>query len=503
MPAIDLLPLDLLTDIMPRVSSINDKFALAQVSQLWRNLALDSPRFWSSFTGGDSKADFHRMPFILERSGTTTVLHIHLCFRYNDHSTNWRATALKALVPYVARIETLDVDCQDTLHPRDEALLDSNLQFPALKTLRLTGVASPTFLCGLSLSAPQLRTIDIGCFYPTRWDKLLVPSLENISVRVAGWTDVETLADVFRRCPRAWRVVLHSSRPWPNANPNRDFPASSFARRPLAPTLRELELRLPAEDLERVLEIGFSDVSDVVLESLTGSIYNGQSLDEVELLSRVLLRSVGPLLAFEYIDSHHIELRDDSGHTRRLECWNVNSEFEIELVWKHLSIHYGLHKTVREIRTKIGHWRHYVEVFERFRPRSTDGITLGIEIDSRFSELWLRGGASSLDEGESWLDEEESWLNKRDIMWIRGLAKVEFFASDANFLALESISKVLARIKPSRTRQVQVCIGNTYLRTGYSSALSLPAFRTALEELPGNWVICDHCMLPLRADNNF
>lgn len=64
---------DLLSNIMLTASSIDEKFALAQVSKLWRNVALDNPLFWSSFTGGGSKADCYRVALILEPSGFISI----------------------------------------------------------------------------------------------------------------------------------------------------------------------------------------------------------------------------------------------------------------------------------------------------------------------------------------------------------------------------------------------------------------------------------------------
>ncbi|KAJ7092123.1 hypothetical protein C8R43DRAFT_908170 [Mycena crocata] len=339
MSGIALLTVDLLADIMLRASSIEDKFALAQVSHLWRCVALDAPLLWSYFTGGASKADCYRVPLVLARTGTTTKLHIHFCFDKKDAA--WPAAALAALVPYAVRIETLDVEFASHMPIVVTPLLNSNLNFPALRTLRLNGpeYARP-FL--LSVSAPQLRTLDLHRIDTKTWNTLLVPTLEDVRLCESGDSGIETLSDVFAQCPRVERLVLQSDHRWSSQAEN-DVDFDVFARRPLAPALKELELRLDEQDLERVLKIGFSDV---VLDSVSGSIYNGHSPDEVELLSRALLPGLGPLRFFEWVDYTHIELRDNGGHIRHMECWNEDSNFELPDVWQHLSEKYNLHKTV-------------------------------------------------------------------------------------------------------------------------------------------------------------
>ncbi|KAJ7489207.1 hypothetical protein FB451DRAFT_1224046 [Mycena latifolia] len=456
MPGIELAP-DLLGDIMLRASSIDEKFVLAQVSQLWRNVALSTPLLWSSFTGGSSRADCYRIPLILERSGATAMLHIQ--FRFTSWNTDWPADALKALVPYVSRIETLDMVFRVPVNA--EPLLGSNLQFPALRTLRLEGAEYTRTL--FSLSAPRLQSLDVEHFQAKNWDTLLGSSMENIRLFKAGDAHIETLSAIIIQCPLAWRILFHSDLAWEPCPDDHAFQV--FSRRPLAPALRELELRLAEDDLERVLKIGFSDV---VLDTLTGSIYNGHGEDDIELLARTLLPGIGPLLCYENLDSQEIVLRDGDGYTRRLQCWNDDSGFEVRDVWQYFSIHYDLHKTVRQIRIMTQYWDDYLRIFELYPPQSQDGITLGIRIH------------------EEWNDEADS-VTATQVMRICGLAKVEF-SSDRYFkLTLESILNFLARLEPSEGHKVEVCIGDEL-------PPSFTAFRMSLSELPGNWVVCSHCL---------
>ncbi|KAJ7434048.1 hypothetical protein B0H11DRAFT_2208564 [Mycena galericulata] len=401
MSRIERLSLDLLVEIMLRASSINDKFALAQVSKLWRAVALDTPLLWSSVIGGDSKTNRYRLPLILQRSGSTTMLHI--CFKFFrwDH---WLEDALNALVPYAARIETLDLRFSVTV-----------------------------YASSLALSAPRLRTFDIRRLKIAQLERLLVPSLDDIRLSEA-WEGVGRLSDIAAYCPLVWRVVLQSR--YRVAEP--DFQV--LARKPMAPALRELELRLrEEEDLGRVLQIGFSDV---VLD--TGN---------VDILARSLLRGVGPLTVFECIHARETEVRDDSGH-RRFQSWDDafhRRGFRLQDVWEQLSLHYNLHKTL-------------------YPPHVEHGIALSIGL-----------GLGSF--------EEECQTS--GIMLIPGLTKVEFFGS---YSQPNQFLDLLDHIEPPTTQKVPVCVGSLQSRMVQDSDARF-VLQTALAERQGNnWIICGHCL---------
>ncbi|KAJ7891291.1 hypothetical protein B0H14DRAFT_2560863 [Mycena olivaceomarginata] len=315
MAGIELLAPELLLEIMFMLhDSIGQKFIIAQVSQLWRDVALHSHLFWSSFTG-DSKADYRRLP---------------LMWNAADFMMAQRTDALTALVA-------------------GTALLCSGLEFPALRTLPLESLGrnnEPTLL----FTAPQLRTLEVDAADLKNWATLLSPSLE--SVRLWG--------SILELCPRVSRIAM-KLRDRLYSNETEDpFEALS---RPFALALGELELELLEDpELVRVLHTGFSGV---VLHTLKGRIYNGHGEENVELLADALLLSVGPLLDFK-LNMQDVELHDEVGHVLRLQCWNDDSSFEVGEVWKHLSFHYNLYITVREIRIHAEHWRDYLEVFESY-----------------------------------------------------------------------------------------------------------------------------------------
>ncbi|KAJ7359542.1 hypothetical protein DFH08DRAFT_846343 [Mycena albidolilacea] len=191
------------------------KFDVAQVCRYWRDVALHNYIFWSSISVCDTKSDCGRVPIALQRSGSTTMLHIEFWFTNGRTARDiWPASALTALVPYVARIEELDVDLassySDTLSFRAaEALFNSNLEFLALKTLCLVGPDvgdTPR----LSLKVPRLRFLDFDHIHPEDPNTLLVPSLEHIRFCESDLKSVETLSHIFTQCPRVGLVVLQS-----------------------------------------------------------------------------------------------------------------------------------------------------------------------------------------------------------------------------------------------------------------------------------------------------
>ncbi|KAJ7141757.1 hypothetical protein C8R43DRAFT_928396 [Mycena crocata] len=462
--------LDILRNIMLQSSTIEEKFTVSQVSQVWRSVALNTPRLWSSFTdnGKTTRMDCHRLPILLERTGATTVLHIRL--RFTEPHADWTTAGLTALVPYAARIETLDIEL--TMSLPDTSLLQSNLHFPALETLRLKG-AEHGATAVLSLSAPQLRILDVERFVSPNWDQMLVPSLEDISL-CFGNAEIGTLAAIFERCPAAWRVVLRED----DEQPALPFPADRYdftvpRRTPLAPALRELELELEEEEIGCVLRNGFVDVA---LETVTACIYEGPDADVLELLTGTLLFGVGPLLVYSF-DGQKLEVRDGAGHVRRLQCWDDFSGFEIPGAWVHLSMLRSLHKSVREIRIPTDNWEEYAEAFVTYPPQSEVVLCLRGTIPEQSEEITT--------------------------MRIPGLTKVELSSEEkdefgcADTLTISSILDTLVRLEPPSDRTVEVCIRDPEFKTGdfgERTPESSP-FSVLKTALPKPWVVCNHCLI--------
>jgi hypothetical protein len=187
-----------------------------------------------------------------------------------------------------------------------------------------------------------------------------------------------------------------------------------------------------------------------------------------------MLLGVGPLVNFKLVDMQNVELQDEAGHVRHLQCWNEDSSFEVKEVWKHLSLHYDLHKTVREIRIHAEHWHDYVEVFESFLPQLQDGITLALDTS------WGEFPQIRDDEGDFW--------RASKVLQMPRLFKVKFCGAKDSDYFLQTISDILALIEPPMGRKVEVCVE---LETGVPSALA------ALQSIllgKLSWAVCSHCL---------
>ncbi|KAJ7842237.1 hypothetical protein B0H14DRAFT_1032415 [Mycena olivaceomarginata] len=464
MSNIGLLVPDILGEIMSRLpSGINQKFAFAQVSRYWRDVALDNHLFWSSFAV-KSEMDFNRIPIVLERSGSA-MLHVSIYFTSNYPR---QAEALGAVVPHLARIETLDVSAGYSIPPSTvEVLLNSNLEFPALQTFRLTGPEFGRFP-PVQLTAPQLRTLDIQ--HPTRGTGphyliIFVQLGEHQALQHQGGELTTTFRDLrsmseglARRLRRVWqprrRFLEAFTRPWP-----------------LAPALRELELRTHDADLSRILKVGFSDV---VLPILTGFLCNSN----INVFTEALLLGVGPLVVFE------LEWDAADRAARRCRAHSASAVLARSTVRGRLHVAallpalHDLHKTVRELR--IAHWNEYAEIFEQYLPQLPDGITF-IYIGAAHSYM-----ASSVSTGEE--EEDSKYVTKT--MLIPGLARLEF--SGEYPLILESVLRILPLVEPPAACKVEVCIRNMKLLTTETGIDPFGVFRTAFS---GDcWDICTQCI---------
>ncbi|KAK7024028.1 hypothetical protein R3P38DRAFT_2956040 [Favolaschia claudopus] len=456
---------DLLSEIMLGLPpSIRQKFYVAQVSQFWRAVALDTPTFWSSFLGA-TEADSYRLPLVLQRSGSGTLLHIHLRMRDDD----WTSKSLLLLLQHASRIETLHIEFYYAIeHLREgvQALLNQNAEFPVLRHLRLEG-SDPS---SISVSAPQLRSLYLeghGCT-PGFWQNTLPPTLESIRL---GEASIDIFLYILGHCPCVQRLVLHASDPW--YDEGRGLLAT-LRSLPIPPALEEFELRIWDQDEDDIALLLKAAFSNVVLHKFTACIINGHYDSAVEALTSALLVGVGPLTVFKFIDSRDVELHSEAGHIRHLQCWNDDSFFDVEQVWRCLSLRYDLHKTVREIRMRPEHWHEYVEVFERFPPALLEGLTLGIQ--------------TGWEEFPQIMTEDGDMIEAFKVMRLPGLSKVKFYGSQhTNESQLEIALHALGIIEPPAGRRVVICVevssGAEELMTTLQSKLS-----------ESSWKICTECV---------
>ncbi|KAJ7790563.1 hypothetical protein B0H14DRAFT_1241714 [Mycena olivaceomarginata] len=485
MSGVQLLVPDIIREIMLWLpSDIDQKFRVAQVSRYWRDTALHHPLFWSSFLGRTNQLYINRIPIVLERSGTT-LLHIELLILTGlpGPDTDWLAKAFAALLPYVARIETLDIELSegylinDTFPPSPETiepLLRSNLEFSSLKTLRLVAPYSyEGYTPRILLKAPRLQTLDMQYFVPDDLGALLSPGLENIRLYEPRIKRVETLFHIFTQCAKARRVALL-------ARDGEEQLFGSFAvQQPFAPALRELEIGLmKGVDIAHILTTW---LSDVVLHKLT--VWPDYFDPRLEVLIPASLRGVGPLITFDDLDDGHpfLAVGDEGGRIRCFRNINEDAWAASEELWELLSSRYNLHKTVREIRI-TSYWDNYVDIFERHPPQHA-GITLVIAADTDFDTGHMVPTDAPLSDDNR---------NMSKPMRIAGLAKVKFYGPRA-YLRVATITHVLAHIEPPAARQVEVCVGNRRLVEG---GIEQEVFNASQTALSGDscWTICSQCL---------
>ncbi|EJD50321.1 hypothetical protein AURDEDRAFT_160853 [Auricularia subglabra TFB-10046 SS5] len=94
MTSIALLPDDLLGDIFTIASgtSVEQKFAVAQVSTRWRLVALNTPHLWARFRLY-SESDFHRLDLLLRRTGKFVTLEVEILGPFFKANSAWQLDA--------------------------------------------------------------------------------------------------------------------------------------------------------------------------------------------------------------------------------------------------------------------------------------------------------------------------------------------------------------------------------------------------------------------------
>ncbi|KAJ7359531.1 hypothetical protein DFH08DRAFT_932002 [Mycena albidolilacea] len=298
-----LLVPDILREILLWLpSDIDQKFRVAQVSRYWRDTTLHYPLFWSSCRAICT----NRLPIVLERSGTT-LLHIELLFLTGlpGPDTDWPTKAFVALLPYVACIETLEIELSegylisDTFPPSPETiepLLRSNLEFSSLKTLRLVAPYSfEGYTPRILMKAPRLQTLDLQYFVSEDLDALLFPGLENIRLYEPRIKSVETLPYLHSMCKGAASCAV------------------GMRRR--GTTIWVLCRPMESADIAHIPTTWFSNV---VLHILTA--WLAMFIPHLELVIPASLRGVGPLVIF-----------DDLGDERNLEVGRLKARTDLSI----------------------------------------------------------------------------------------------------------------------------------------------------------------------------
>ncbi|EJD43970.1 hypothetical protein AURDEDRAFT_152295 [Auricularia subglabra TFB-10046 SS5] len=432
MSAIALLPDDLLGDIFLLVDdkSTEQKFDLAQVSQRWRSLALSSPLLWSSFRVATKKDGFH-LPTLLKRSGISSMLDVELCVvpQYEAAPTHPCATAL---VPYAPRLRTIIARTslpEQILAP----LLDGQLDFPALDTLRVHG--SPLQVQLGIASAPSLRILDLSLIFPEVLETLLSPGLEEIRLILAGPLQRADMLHIFSSCPRLRRLIFHTS----DYDVADEEPMGLIASyMPLhSPNLNALDIQLALADIIYIL----GRFQDVVLPEVSTCIYNGHDEEDMVTLCSALLRGLDALVSFEVQDDQCIILRDAAERVRTMRVWNDDSCWEITDVWCHLSAQYSLNASVKHIQISTTYWDELVDALAEYPVRTARAVTVRVLTDWEPVHLLREGSMRDL----------------RDVA-VPGLDCVELACRDRTSLPPQVVGHILRRFLLDDARTIKVVV---------------------------------------------
>ncbi|EJD43978.1 hypothetical protein AURDEDRAFT_167031 [Auricularia subglabra TFB-10046 SS5] len=302
-PRIAVLSDDLLSEILLLATekSINDKFAVAQVSRHWRTVALDAPLLWSSFCLA-THADHLLLPRILSLSSSCPLdiaLHFH-------SQTSHELVVAELLARLAARIRGLDVRLVRGKTPQNLApLLNADLHFPIMESLNVN--VGPTNL--RIASAPALRALSLALVQTdsTTLGQLLGPQLGTLELVLCSPLHASDLGAVCMRCPGLVRLLLRGARDTEPAF-GLGEPTAKL-RGSIAPGLRSLDLWLPCREMLEFLSRVFPHVPPEISARVSGSI----NTTDMVRLCHALLRGIDTLVAFELLSRRKLVLRDSQG----------------------------------------------------------------------------------------------------------------------------------------------------------------------------------------------
>ncbi|EJD43972.1 hypothetical protein AURDEDRAFT_152297 [Auricularia subglabra TFB-10046 SS5] len=437
MSGIALLPDDLTNDIMLLVDdkSTEQKFALAQVSRRWRSLALSSPLLWSSFRVA-AKLDWARLPTLLARTGSSSLLDAELLVDSDDTTPSYPRTA--ALVPYTSRLRTLDVrllraGC--TLAPLLDG--DSQLFFPALGTLRVWQGGQIYLNCA---AAPMLRVLDLTRVCPLSPAVFFHTSVEEM--RLIMCLVAASLLPVLECCPNIRRFTFHTL----DYAESHASGLSYVPEEPLAPNLQFLDLQLALGDIVHVLDTAFGGR---VLPEVSASIYNGHDEEDMVALCGTLLQGLGALTAFEVHDDQCIVLRDATGRIRTMRVWNEDSYWDIPIVWCHLSSQYAIHASVRYVQIATKYWNDLADALAECPLQTTQGLTMRILTDWEDVHMYRKGDMCDMPD-----------------VAVPGLDCVDMACIDGTGLPAQVVVHILRRLVLGDTRSLNVVLASVFASAG-------------------------------------
>ncbi|EJD41053.1 hypothetical protein AURDEDRAFT_169838 [Auricularia subglabra TFB-10046 SS5] len=511
----DRLSDDVLAYIMALVvgasSSIPEKLALAQVSQRWRAVAVNTTALWANFTV-QTRGDALIVPTVMERA-RGALLHVSLDFGVRREPQDAHAASTVPLIdfdtraviyaylsPQIHRIRSLSIDFGPSTsvvgpgEPLGELfpfaisqMKELSIHWTTNRWQRVRGAAEaqPVQPIVIPLELPteipsRLRVLRLTNVVPEDWSTAITPALEILHID-ATLDDAAPLIHVLQTCPHLTQMTFLPSFVVP--------PASALAVTGTDPP-PSVCTRLGAVHIGSPFMILW-DVLGAVLDrkNLDRVFVNLRDEDprtEVVSAARTMLPSIGPPVACSLVPIHPdaceciYSIKDATGRSRNIVVHNATQEqAPFGDLWAHFVAHGDL-DTIRHITFCQWYWLTIVDAFPDFEPPRHPDLELRIVLMSR------RGESRDDERFVAMLDHEQNMLAWT--LQLPTLARLTFDVGGA--LPEDKLAVVLAMLDNITGRhgaqRSQVCVANCSQRQ-----LWVPSMRAALATRH-EWVLCEN-----------
>ncbi|ETI25068.1 hypothetical protein G647_04438 [Cladophialophora carrionii CBS 160.54] len=370
------LPDELLGQIFMHVDThdVDQKFRLSQVCSQWRKAALGLRQMWNRMSIMTPQ-DGHRLPLLLERSGSA-ALDVELLWqhRYQEPmlTSSERVLASTSLGGCRDRLQRLFVDVNRMETQQLSPLLAAGLSFPVLENLEIQSSYNRPQALRLSFLAPQLRRLRLYQMDAVNWGQLLARSLTHVHLEKCFGADLDLLETIFKQCAQLQSLTVRML-----ASPVGFWDLETPVAQ-LVPRLRALDLSADVTDLITILRTGFRGL---LLDELTTETYNGHMDEETTQLLAEVFMGIDPLHSLQCVDDQDMILHDASGRMRRMRVWNEDSSWIWPDVWIELADRHRACDTMKKFRIRSFDWNDLAGAFSE-RPPLAEDIEVHVDLAS-------------------------------------------------------------------------------------------------------------------------
>jgi hypothetical protein len=466
------IPEELLSQIFSHVDSydISQKFHLSQVCSRWRVVACGRPLFWT------------RLSIMTERSGSVPLdVQLLWYYRYKEVllSTPERKGVAIALAACRHRIRSLIIDNSREKPHGLSPLLCAGLTFPMLEHFEFQGAEYEREKLSLSIHASTLKVLKLSWIGATVWSQLFGPCLQQLYLEACDTAAINLMDDILRNCPGLRSLLLRAT-PF-----NTGFSGGTIDAAGCAPDLKTLDLRADVNELVMLLRSSFSNLC---LDRLNTSTFNGFVDDETKELIAEVLRNLDALQGLHLVDMTVIQLEDRAGRFRRIEVWNEDGLWEWPQVWLELAMVHGGRDTISKFRCHSQDWNTLAGAFNVCPPLAA-GVEICIDLAS-----------DGIDDSDDFEFDETPVPDlekaERGLRYLHcpNLRKLVFLDTpDYRFNSASSrwdVVRRLVRATQFEGSTVEYCISGAGLGDLSSSEQLCGQF----EEVGSRWILCRHCL---------